>query len=729
MGQSLFHPATRSDTTLIGRERESTTLRKLLSSAAGGQGTVALISGEPGIGKSRLIEDLADSASHVGARILRGGATEATGMPPYLPFLEALGSAIRTASPDEIQSWAGSSGTLLTTILPELAIVLTEVSNTYPLPAEQARLRLFEGISDFIHRMAGNRPALLLLDDLQWADRDSLDLLAYIARHLAGSRVLIAGAYRSGDTGQNPALGRVLTELNRLRLATFISLQPLSTLDTSALAAEVLGGNTDPNLASTLFAQSEGNPFFAEELLRGWAEGDLLEHDDQHWRLGSTPDTAPPRSIVEAVRVRLAGYPPATLDLLRTAAIIGRTFDVDLLAEVTGLDVEAVELGILPTMRAGILNQDQSGTYRFSHDKIRECLLGDYTRTRRVRIHGLIGRALEQGADTGRTDTLAAIAFHFASSGDRSRGINYALRAAEAAASTFAPTEAVDQYRTALDLLDPDDPRRGDIWIQLGAASLTSNSPREAEQAYQKAQAWHLLRDEWREAARAAHGRGTALWRMESVEAAEQAFADARRLLANRPIPETVALLLDLGTLQALNLGRRESGITMVRQACEIAQKLNDQRLDAGASRGLGNLLIREFEFAQGLVLLEHALEHYREDDPAEAAECCACLVTAHSFSGDFPRLREAALQQIAFAERCQDSFQLRNVYCWLAYWHVSRGELDAACAMLDKQAAIVERLESPEPVAFLEEARGVIHLMLGDHETAEPQLRRALEL
>jgi predicted ATPase len=316
---------------LIGRRREFGSLWHAFEAAANGHTSVALVVGEPGIGKSWLLDVVGGQARRAGALVLRGNASEAEGMPPYLPFLEALGQHIRTAPADELRAQTGPFASVLATILPELMPRLGESPVNYPLPPEQARLRLYEAVGMVLAAIAARRALLLILDDLQWADPASLDLLCFVTRHQPTARLLILGAYRAGESEQRPEFERAVTELNRLRVLRTVTIGPLSADEIADLARHALGGPVDSTVTRLLYTQSEGNPFFAEELLRGWHETGalVLRGGDSDRAYTLAPSVAPtlPPSIVSAVRQRVARLAPELIDLLRTAAIIGRTFD------------------------------------------------------------------------------------------------------------------------------------------------------------------------------------------------------------------------------------------------------------------------------------------------------------------------------------------------------------------------------------------------------------------
>jgi DNA-binding CsgD family transcriptional regulator/tetratricopeptide (TPR) repeat protein len=725
MEQSTLKP----EPPLVGRGRERLLLDRLFEAVGGGQTHIALVAGEPGIGKTRLLDAAAGHAAAAGVPVLRGGAFDAEGMPPYLPFLEAIGQHIRSASPDTLRAQTGALAPILTTILPDLAIRLGETSPGYPLAPEQARVRLYEAVGAFLAAVAAPHALLVILDDLQWADPASLDLLCYIARRQPTARLLILGAYRAGEVVDRPAFERALAELNRMRMLDTIAVGPLSEAEVATIASESLGGPVDATLGHLLIEQSEGNPFFVEELLRGWLETGTLIRRDGRWHLDAPGATSLPPGITGAVRQRLSRLESAVVELLRAAAIIGRTFEVALLAEVAGHDVEVVEERLRTAARAQLIRPDGDEAFTFSHDKIRECLYDDVTSVRRRRLHGFIGRALEERADAAGKSLLAELAFHFTRSGDRMRGAMYAERAAAQALGAFAPEEALAHYRTALALIDADSSRRGDLLLGLGDTSLLAGMEREAVTAFATAQTWFERRGEPMTAGRAAHRLGQTWWRQEAIPQARAAFEVALRLLESDPGPDLVRVMVDLGSLLGVSQHEIAAGIVYGRQALALAQEQQDKRLLAVASRTLGNLMVRNNDLAAGISLMERALALAATDDPAEAAECCACLATAYFWQGAVRRSGEVTGQRLEFARRCHDPYQLRHVYTWLAVVAAMRGNTDECERLLDGAEREIERLASPEPRAYLTFCRGGFAYSRGDYPAAEMLLHEAARL
>ena len=234
---------------------------KLLSM---GRRALCWCSGEPGIGKTRLLDEVARHASGDGAIVLRGDSSESEGMPPFLPFLEALGSYIQHTPRDQLHEQIGFVLPLLARLLPEVTIRLGVQPEPSFLSAEQARYGFYEAVGTFLETVGAPRALILMLDDLHWADSASLDLLRYVARRHVDAHLLLLGAYRDCEIDHCSVLAHAIAELSRQRVLTAVVLGPLSTEEIEMLAESQLGGPLAPPTSSLLSRQSEGNPFFAE---------------------------------------------------------------------------------------------------------------------------------------------------------------------------------------------------------------------------------------------------------------------------------------------------------------------------------------------------------------------------------------------------------------------------------------------------------------------------------
>src|SRR5712691_8052611 len=224
----------------VGRQHELTLAMNCYEAAKHGCAHVLLLAGEPGIGKTRLLDEIAVRTAHGGAIVLRGGASEVEGMPPYLPFLEALGRYIRDAPLDRLREQVAAASPVLTSILPELVVRLGELTVPHPLPPEQARFRLYEAVGTFLQSIGLPHVLILLFDDLHWADTASLDLVCHLARRQSRAHVLLVGAYRDSELDRNAALTRTIAELSQRRMLTVVAIESLSFQEIEALVFHAL---------------------------------------------------------------------------------------------------------------------------------------------------------------------------------------------------------------------------------------------------------------------------------------------------------------------------------------------------------------------------------------------------------------------------------------------------------------------------------------------------------
>ncbi|GHO42126.1 helix-turn-helix transcriptional regulator [Ktedonospora formicarum] len=712
----LFEPV------LAGRQNELRLFQQQFVTSMAGQLLVTLVDGEPGIGKTHFLWEAAQHAEQAGAVVLSGYASEAEGMPPYLPLLEALGQYIRSASVEELQEQTGAMAPVLATILPELSFRLRELPDSYSLPPEQARLRLYEAVGLFLAAIARTSGLVLVLDDLQWADTSTLDLLCYVVRTQPSARLLILGAYRNSEMTHHPAFGRSLTELHRLRRLTPITLKPLSEADIGLLAFNLLGFSVGPLLLHLLVLQSEGNPFFAEELLRDWRETGFLAKDGE----GSQPEDIRtrrlPSSIVGAVQSRVDRLETQIGSLLQVASVIGRAFAVDFLAGVAGQDVEVVEEYLQKALEAQLIRSSRPGIFTFSHDLIRAGLYDGLPFFQRTRLHTLIARrlALRLRSDQPATHQLAELAFHFARSGDQEQSAIYSLLAAEEAMRTYASEVAIGHYRTALQHLSAHDPRRAESLLRLGEASLQVGAVQEAVEAFQAAQVW------WKNSGdRVAMGKvglalGRAYWCLEEINLARATFEQAVSLLSSTPTVDTVKAMVELGSLLLVSQHNYLAAQRHLERALDLARPFGDMRLKASANRAFGNALMRAGKMEEGIRLLEEALAIADEAmDVMEAAECCECLFLARCWAGQLDGWEDFLFRWLHYAQLCHDPFQLRHIYSHLATFHAQRGDWPLTEEYLLQGQMLTEQQGLPEPLAMFQWTRGVISAFQGKLDTA----------
>ncbi len=457
----------------VGREAELEQMRGSLEDALSGQGRLLLISGDPGIGKTRTAEQLATYARVQGARVHWGRCQEAEGQPPYWPWSEALRSYVLDADPVGLRWELGSRAADVAQIVPELAERLGDLGVPADMETEQARFRLFDSFATFLAGASRGRPMVIVLDDLHWADEPSLLLLRFVARRLAETGLLLIGTYRDVELGRHHPLADTLVELAGIEGSRRVSLRGLDADGIADYIERTAGVDRPPHdLAAAIHDQTGGNPFFIGEVVRLMAAEGQLGEDEARRQI------AIPQGVREVVGRRLDRLSDAANEALRVAAICGREFQLEVLTDVCDLPADELEAALDEAVGDRLVDRaGPPGRYSFSHALVRETLLAEIPVSRRVAMQLEIGEALER-IYAGEIDRhLGELAHHFTEAaplGDAERAVEYATRAAARAMERLAYEDAAALYASALDTLElrpqPDRVRRLELLLELADA-------------------------------------------------------------------------------------------------------------------------------------------------------------------------------------------------------------------------------------------------------------------
>ena len=435
-------------TAFVGRERELGELIIGLEDSCGGHGRLFLLVGEPGIGKSRLADELIARAEARGTRVLIGRCWEAGGAPAYWPWTQVLSALVHQVEPERLRGQLAQDGVELVRLVPELRERLPDLPVPTGPDGEGTRFRLLAAVAAFLRSCASSRPLAIFLDDLHAADEPSLVLLRFVVRQLAGSAILIVGCCRDHEIGAT--LVAALTKLTREAVTKRITLRGLSATDTSRLLEAAIGHAPADELAAQVHAETEGNPFFATEI------GRLLR--SEHFGADANPDLPIPDTVMEAVARRLERQSASCRETLAVASVIGREFDPVVVESLGGAEGDelygALEEAASARLLAAVPNAP--GRLRFSHVLMRDALYEGIPAPRRARLHRAIGQMLEVLYSGNPEPHLAEMARHFLAGGTpvRDKAIEYARRAGDRAASQLAHEEAVRHYTNALDVLE-----------------------------------------------------------------------------------------------------------------------------------------------------------------------------------------------------------------------------------------------------------------------------------
>ncbi len=567
---------------LVGREEQLDGLLRAYETAAGGRSGLALVGGESGIGKTRLVDELAARARGRGARALSGDCVElAEGELPYAPLIGALRPLLR----------AGEAA---------LADVRAELDG--PGGDGHAQGRFFELLLTAFDRLGEEAPLVLVLEDIHWADRSTRDFLAFLARNLCRERVLVVATYRTDELHRRHPLRALLPVLERLDRTLLVEVGRLTRAEIAAQIADILGSDPDPDLADRLYARCEGNPLFAEELLAAGLDG----------------RAELPPTLRDALTLRVEALAEPTQELLRAVAAAARADDA-LLEEVGGLDRAALRAALREALAHHVLVQDGDGRYAFRHALLREAIHDELLPGEAVELHRQLAAALErrlvEGGDAD-LDTVTAIAHHHVVAGEQPEALGASVRAATAAERVRAQAEEAAQLERALALW----PRVADAEARAGhdhpelleRLAVACDGLGDDERAVHAARAALAELDERREPARAArlHRRlGRYEWQLGRSAAAFAAYERGLELLsgAQRPSDERAQLLAQKGSALMLT-GAYTDAVRWLERALDEARSSGSPGAEAHALNSLGVALAGLGDFERGRASLEASI-------------------------------------------------------------------------------------------------------------------------
>jgi tetratricopeptide (TPR) repeat protein len=463
-------------TTFVGRETERAAIRAVINRALNGHGTVVMLGGGPGVGKTRLAMEMAEYASQVGFRYSIGRCYEREESFPYLPFVEILESNLaRAASLDDYRRQMGDNAAELAQLAPSLRRVFRDIPQPLELPPVQQRHYLFQSVADALGRWARICPHFLVLDDLQWADESTLGLLTHLSNRIARLPLMIIGTYR--DLDNNPVLVRTLEELIRSGIHQY----KLGGLSKDAVAWMLSGLSQQQlpeSLVSLIFEESQGNPFFVEEVYRHLIEdGKVFDAAGQFRTDIKIEEIDVPENVRLIIGRRLARLDDNEKRVLAAAAVIGRSFSFQLLTETSRIDVDELFPVLEKAQQMGIIVPGSEGPeqpFTFAHELVRQTLLADISAPRRQKLHASVADGIERLYPHALNERSGEVADHLikaASFADERRLVHYLTLAGKNAIEAAAFEEAGRSFRSALSHQDAADVReKADLLANLAMA-------------------------------------------------------------------------------------------------------------------------------------------------------------------------------------------------------------------------------------------------------------------
>ncbi len=693
-------------TGVIGREVETERLEEALQRTVAGDGRqVVLLAGEAGVGKTTLATQMASSAYDAGSVVLLGRCEEDLGA-PYAPFVEALSYYVAHADPLELESHARVHGGELSRIVPGLRRRLGDVPPPLSSDSETERYVLYGAVAGLLEQVAAARPVVLVLDDLQWADKQTLQMLRHVITNTTSARLLILATLRDTELTPTHPLFDLMAALRREIGVSRVDLPGLDGAGVLAFMEATAGyyplGPQADDLARTLHLETDGNPFFVGEILRHLVEtGAILQDDAGHWTAApgvSTDSVDLPTSVREILVARVARLGEPVERILAAASVIGRDFDLDLLSLVTELDEDDLIDELEQATTVALVDEvpDVASRYSFRHALIQRSLYQEIGPTRRSRLHRTVAEGIEALCGDDVTPRVSELAHHWLSATlpVNERAVHYAQRAGEVALDALAPDEALRHFNQALQLaeLTPEqDPLlRCDLLLGLGVAQRQAGVP-----AFR-----HTLLD----AAYQAKELG-------ATDRLVQAALENNRGFASSVISvdeERVAVLES--ALAALpDADSKERALVLATLCCELTYAGTSERCRALAT--------------------EAKAMARRVGDPATTVRVLILSLNGATAPSNLAERTADANEALAIAEVIGDPDLLYGAYLHARVNAIRSGDFDAGADLLAAMSQLSEQLRQPAWLWHTAMTQATEALRLGDSERGLKLADVALEL
>jgi DNA-binding CsgD family transcriptional regulator len=727
---------------LIGRSGDLAALQVLIDQVKRGMGQVALVSGEAGIGKSRLIDEGKTYALAQGFRLLQGNCFPGDTSCPYAPLLDLLRTHFAGQSESEIATKLGPFVREFAQLIPDLVHVRHDSPPMPPLPSlepEQEKRRLFEALTRWFSGLGTKQPILLFIEDVHWSDDTSLEWLHYLARRCAAHPLLLLVTYRSEEV--RSSLSHWLAQLDRERLAQEFLLAGLSRSDLDMMlhAIFALPPSRQLELPDRLYTLTEGNPFFVEEILKSLVAAGEIFYEDGSWDRRPLNELHIPRSLHDALQQRTHELSESARQVLRLAAIAGRRFDFALLQQLTQHDEQQLLTLMKELMAAQFVVEESEERFAFRHALTREAVYAELLVRERKKLHGTIAETMEQFYATAYDAHLAELAYHFYEAGMWEKALFYTQRAGKKARNLYSLWAAIEHFTRALDaahhlevLPSPAIYRaRGQAYETLGDFEHARSDYEHALDAARTAQdavaEWQSLIDLG------------ALWAghdyTQTSAYLQRAYEHAR--VMGQP-PMLAHSLNRVGNWH-LNVEEPLEALRCHQEALAIFQQLNDTHGIAETLDLLGMASYLGGDLVQGTRYYEQAVMLFRQlDDRVGLTSSLASLTIRGAVAISNMLVADAAtitelLPDVEMAIKIARDIGQRHGEAYALYQLglclSAQGEYRRALDTLQRSLLIAEELEHRQWMITAHWATGVLYLDLLSPLIAQHHLKQALQL
>jgi DNA-binding SARP family transcriptional activator/uncharacterized protein HemY len=690
---------------LVGRDKEYAQLIRHLEVASQGKGQLVIIDGEVGIGKTRLVQELLDRAEP-GFHLLIGRCYESEMALPYQPLVEALRGYLPMLDINRLQIsslWLRE----VSKLVPELSEALPDLPNNVPLNSDTERSRLFEGVVQFLVALSRQRPLILFIDDLHWADQATLTLLQYLARHVIQERILLIGAYRTEDL--SGLLTNTMRSLNQDGLLSQITLRRLTLEEVTTLIREMAGMESGgERFSRRLYQETEGNPFFIFEVIRSLFEEGTLYRDEHGWST-DLKDFATnyaqiriPTSMRDVIQARLNRLGEVSRQVLETAAVFRQQFYFVTVKRACDKSEDETLDAFDRLLRAQLIKEVEVGiegsSYDFNHDKVREVAYQQMSGARRQQVHRRVGEALEIEYRDRLDEVVSRLSHHFTAGGDRERALRYSIRAGDRARELYANEEAIAYYQRALELAESKKELAtiheglGDVYALVGKHQKAIESYKSVLDSVGEGLDKRRVAEIHRKVGRVYERNG-------GRDLALEHFRTGRRILeSNGPSLEMVRLDSGMAFLN-IRQGQYEEAIGLCQQSLDMLEKL-PENVDSRKERAriynnLGSIYLNWSDYPRAIDHFEKSLAIRIENgDTHGTAVLYNNLGVVYERQGNYDRAFEYHHQSFELEKEIGDIYGLAISHTNLGLILCRREDYPQAFDHLEEAASICGDIE-----------------------------------
>ena len=722
-------------TALVGRTAELSKMKLAFENALKGSSSVVALQGETGVGKTRLMQELAVYAQAQKAIVLSGSGLEEK--LPYAPWIEATRQLVAQAPAELLRRVLGPNKSEIVKLVPDIAAKLGTIPPSKDFGEVQDKIRFYEAVTQFFLAISKDAPLVLLFDDMKFADQSTLDLLEYFVRRSVNPQVLIVCSIPSEhELESGSPLEQALLKLNKQRIIELVQVKNLNQEETTSLIRQVFGEQTvSSEFADQIYQRTAGNPFFIEEILRSLVEDGTIFRTERGWDRKPIQEIVIPKSVKTTLRSRLVKLDQEALNVLQWAALAGSEFDFDILLLASEVKEDALFKTLERATSQALLVEvpGEKSEFRFVDNRIRQLLLEDMIHVKQTRFHLKIAEAMEKHYAINLESQAESIANHFSEGGDAERTLKYSIMAGDRNLAVYAYDQAIRNFKGALTVLESEtgrDEEKAKVLEKLGMAHDSAGHAQYSIQYYEQALEMFEKLHDLKACARICVGLSYSLFRSKPTGAQDAVLMLKHNLKYVEGTPESYEAAAFYSQLASrLSATDQVDESKAWAQRAQLAGEKSNNFEAVGMALGMkAEALLVHDQIDEGLSLLEKsyelALQHEQYGGDGGAGSLLLAL-SGFTTWRNLTKARELALRGLELDQRYIRTPTNETAHIeWICFLDWLSGDWRAALDGNNRVLETANRLGfTNDYILFAELNRGSFLVGIGDLDQAEKYL------